>query len=312
MKIFGIGVNKTGTTSLHHALLRLGFKSRHFGDWNTDSLVRQAIAEFKPPLAYIDGYDAYCDIDAITTRFELFDRHYTGSKFILTTRSLESWLDSRRRHVERNIELAERGAYEGNWLHIDMARWTAEFERHHERVQRHFSGRPDDLLVLDILAGEGYEKLCPFLGVETLDEQFPTENPNPATSDGLVRAVATESARSLPATERAARVRASADNVLPGSAKVVVLTREGESLDVRRWSTPMAVAATTGAVPGNGADHRLINELEEHRSAGRKFLLIPATEFGALREHLEFCRYVDERYGPPFYRGDSCLIVQLV
>ena len=34
----------------------------------------------------------------------MLDRQYPGSKFILTVRDLDDWLDSRRRHVETNIE----------------------------------------------------------------------------------------------------------------------------------------------------------------------------------------------------------------
>jgi hypothetical protein len=311
LKIFGIGVNKTGTTSLHHALLRLGFSSLHFGDWRTDGRVRQAIAEGKLALTYIDGYDAYSDIDTLTSRFGLLDRQYPGSKFILTTRTLQSWLASRRRHVERNIELARRGAYEGTWLDVDLARWTTEFENHHERVHRHFDGRTTDLLVMDVLGGDGYEKLCPFLDLATLEEPFPTENPNPHESDGLERAALIDSPRPLLPSERAARIRASADNVLPGGARVVVLTRDGDALEVGQSSLPMAIRAASTTVSGDGSD-QLIDALEHHRSEGRRFLLIPASEYVALREHTKFCRYVDERYGPPFYRGDSCLIVQLV
>ena len=30
-KVFGIGLNKTGTISLHHALEQLGYRSLHWG-----------------------------------------------------------------------------------------------------------------------------------------------------------------------------------------------------------------------------------------------------------------------------------------
>ena len=41
----------------------------------------------------------------------------------------------------------------------------------------HFAGRPDDLLVLDVVGGEGWERLCPFLGLAPPDEPFPHFNP---------------------------------------------------------------------------------------------------------------------------------------
>jgi predicted SAM-dependent methyltransferase len=39
-----------------------------------------------------------------------------------------------------------------------------------------FEGRPDDLLIFNICGGEGYETLCPFLGLPILGEPFPHEN----------------------------------------------------------------------------------------------------------------------------------------
>ena len=44
------------------------------------------------------------------------------------------------------------------------------------RVRAYFAGRPDDLLVLDVVGGEGWEKLCPFLGLEPPAEAFPHFN----------------------------------------------------------------------------------------------------------------------------------------
>jgi hypothetical protein len=35
-------------------------------------------------------------------------------------------------------------------------------ERHDREVMEYFKNREEDLLVLDIAAGEGWEKLCPF------------------------------------------------------------------------------------------------------------------------------------------------------
>jgi Sulfotransferase domain len=41
---------------------------------------------------------------------------------------------------------------------------------------RYFENRPGKLLVIDICNGDGYEKLCPFLGLPTINEAFPKEN----------------------------------------------------------------------------------------------------------------------------------------
>jgi len=46
---------------------------------------------------------------------------------------------------------------------------------HENTVKQYFAGQPDKLLVLDIIKGEGYDKLCPFLGLDVLDKPFPHE-----------------------------------------------------------------------------------------------------------------------------------------
>jgi len=53
-KIFGIGLDKTGTWSLHHALELLGYRSLH-GDSKILGQVVRAIDEGKPLLDHIDG-----------------------------------------------------------------------------------------------------------------------------------------------------------------------------------------------------------------------------------------------------------------
>lgn len=176
-KIFCIGLNKTGTISLHQALTTLGFSSLHWGGQASRHAVERAIRERKPLLEYLGDYDAYSDIQRLSVNFELLDRQYPGSKFILTTRDVEEWLDSRRRHVLRNRERKARGEYDGTFLELEPDRWRAQFVDHHERVKEYFRDR-DDLLVMRVTEGDGYEVLCPFLGVPVSTEPFPWSHKN--------------------------------------------------------------------------------------------------------------------------------------
>ena len=50
MKVFGIGLNKTGTSSLHRALELLGYRSLHGGGLDTHERMLRAIDERKPML----------------------------------------------------------------------------------------------------------------------------------------------------------------------------------------------------------------------------------------------------------------------
>jgi hypothetical protein len=175
-RIFGIGLNKTGTSSLHEALELLGYRSLHFAGPERAALIRRALEERRPLLHYLDpAYDAFSDTP-VTAYFWLADVQYPGSKFILTVRDLEQWLDSRQRHVEKNQQRAAAGAYEGKFLQVNRSAWTHEYQRHEGAVRSYFARRPEDLLVLDVTAGEGWKPLCDFLGTPVPDRPFPWEN----------------------------------------------------------------------------------------------------------------------------------------
>jgi hypothetical protein len=175
-RIFGIGLNKTGTSSLHEALEMLGYCGLHYAGPERARLIRRAIEEQKPLLHYLDPeYDAFSDTP-VTTFFWLADVQYPGSKFILTVRDLELWLDSRRRHVEKNQRRATEGAYKGSFLKVKPAAWEHEYRRDEGAVRSYFAHRPDDLLVVDVTAGEGWKPLCDFLGAPVPDQPFPWAN----------------------------------------------------------------------------------------------------------------------------------------
>jgi hypothetical protein len=183
MKIFCVGLNKTGTRSLSDALEILGYRCLHWGGPDAAIALRRgpeirvaverALAEGRPLLDDIDDVDAYSDILALSTNFDLLDRQYPGSKFILTVRDLDGWLDSRRRHVETNVERQSRGEYGGTFLVVDYPGWTSERTEHERRVREYFADRPNDLLVLDISGGDDWKALCTFLDVAIPDVPFP-------------------------------------------------------------------------------------------------------------------------------------------
>jgi hypothetical protein len=74
VKIFCIGLNKTGTISLHQALTKLGFVSLHRGGPASRRAVERAISEDKPLLQYLGDYDAYSDIQRLSVNFDVLDR----------------------------------------------------------------------------------------------------------------------------------------------------------------------------------------------------------------------------------------------
>lgn len=177
-RIFGVGLNKTGTTSLHEAVKILGFRSLHHGA-RIDRNIERAVAAGKPLLRYsrprVRRAHAFFDLRSIIDHFDVADRCYPGSRFILSTRDRDAWIDSREKHVLRNQQRAATGEYQGSFLVVDRPAWIDEWKAHHQRVLTYFEGR-DDLLTIDVTAGDGWDELAPFLGRPVPDVPFPRAN----------------------------------------------------------------------------------------------------------------------------------------
>jgi len=175
-RVFGIGLNKTGTSSLHEALTILGFESLHWGGPEIRDRVQAALDAEAPLLTNLDPrYDAFSDIELLSKNFTLLDRQYPGSWFVLTVRPIDAWLDSRRRHVENNLRRRERGEYDGNFVVIDEAEWRNECTSHVAQVREYFGAR-DDFLEIDLTAGAGWKPLCRLLDLPEPDVEFPWVN----------------------------------------------------------------------------------------------------------------------------------------
>lgn len=54
--------------------------------------------------------------------------------------------------------------------------YIARYERHNREVMEYFKDRSEQLLVLNITAGEGWTKLCPFLNEQIPSISFPCAN----------------------------------------------------------------------------------------------------------------------------------------
>jgi O-antigen biosynthesis protein len=257
MKIFCIGLNKTGTSSLHRALQTLGFRSLHLGGPEVPRAIKRATEEGRGLVEYLGDYDAYSDIWRLSERFDVLDQQYPGSKFILTIRDLDEWLESRRRHVERNVLRTERKLYKGGFLTVDVEAWTRDYHQHHGRVLDYFAERPDDLLVVNIAGGDGYELLCPFLGVDVPAEPFPWDPGAPPADtdrrDAIRLATTTVFRLSLRMLRRLGRRGLSRGHGLWNRAKRrakawYLLRRPVESAGARAAPRPVMTRAATEAL----------------------------------------------------------------
>tara|TARA_R110002012_G_scaffold315003_1_gene528249 strand:+ start:560 stop:1183 length:624 start_codon:yes stop_codon:yes gene_type:complete len=182
-KIFCVGLNKTGTSSLHQAFTVLGINSVHYkGIEKTDikEIIQTNYLAGNNILNGIEHYDAYSDWDLGPSTIDIvkeFDRQYPNSKFVLNIRDMEGWLNSREKHVERNQERKKKEpSADINWLEVDREAWATQFKRHYAGVNNYFRGREDQLLAFDVTKGDGWEKLCPFLDCPIPSAPFPREN----------------------------------------------------------------------------------------------------------------------------------------
>jgi hypothetical protein len=207
LKVIGAGFGRTGTMSLKSALEELGLgpcyhmvetraHPEHDAMWL--SLARGETSDWRPMLA---GYGS--TVDWPTTYFwkELATAN-PDAKIILTLRDPETWYRSaaatifarmlefetlrsdpdavdpaRRSHMEMVNTIVVEKTFGGS-LAKDHA--ISVFNAHNEEVRR--SVPADRLLVYE--SGEGWEKLCDFLGLPVPSTPYPTLN---TTGDFLSR-----------------------------------------------------------------------------------------------------------------------------
>lgn len=190
-KVFGIGLSRTGTSSLTRALEALGFDTLHFINPITKRILDLDDFYF---------FDAFTD-SPVAYRFEELYTLFPDAKFIYTVRNLSDWVRSNSQLYEpmgftttqemkawftqpeankfsklfQNYHPTYREAYES--LYADFPTWEDSYHAFEQRVQQFFKEKPKDkLLTINICDGEGWEKLCTFLNRPIPKEDFPHKN----------------------------------------------------------------------------------------------------------------------------------------
>jgi len=187
-KVFVIGLSRTGTTSVHQALVELGYEGIHWVNPLTGRL---------PGEVDLQLFDAFSDIN-ISAWFETLAERYPAARFVWTQRSPESWVRSVSTHYEERNgvrhpgELRNRqhaGHFEGQSgqihesLYASHSSWADAHTAFSSRVERYFDAVSDErLLRLSVADGEGWEPLCHFLGRPVPDSGFPHANAGSPTS----------------------------------------------------------------------------------------------------------------------------------
>lgn len=201
-KVFCIGRNKTGTTTMAQALSSLGYAigNQSIGE---SLFERWLERDFVPIIDFCRSADAFQDIPfSLDDTYKALDRAYPDAKFVLTVRnSPEEWFASLVRFHAKiigvsgtpTIQHLKDWTYRGEtgWLwkvqrHIfgiedehDLYQPTcylATYQKHIDEVTRHFANRHGKLLILNVADGRSMPALCEFLGVEFTGQAMPHLN----------------------------------------------------------------------------------------------------------------------------------------
>ena len=183
-RVFGIGLQRTGTTSLDAAFKILGFDSFHWGTGEAPLIWQEMQALGRSKI--LEQWYALSDMP-IPLLYRELDKAYPGSKFVLTVRNEADWLKS----VER---LWDPKFNPDRWLwdvypftnHIHTVLYGQKdfmplvfldrYRRHNGAVLDYFHDRPGDLLVLDMDMGGEWPSLCKFLDRPIPDIPYPRMN----------------------------------------------------------------------------------------------------------------------------------------
>jgi hypothetical protein len=164
-KVFCIGYNKTGTTSLARSLKALGFKHATYNKviWK-DYYANKKIDKI---IKYTSKFDSLDDLPWLKEdMIPLLDETFPGSKFIYLERDEESWKKS-----IYNWTYKKRGD------HPDIEDSVKKFRAHRDFVLNYFENRgPEEFIVMSIKDPDGFKKLANFVGKETDLTGFPHFN----------------------------------------------------------------------------------------------------------------------------------------
>tara|TARA_B100002019_G_scaffold59522_1_gene51020 strand:- start:4980 stop:5501 length:522 start_codon:yes stop_codon:yes gene_type:complete len=166
-KIWGLGLSRTGTSTLTYVLNEVGYNHIHYP---TDDEM----------LSF--NNDGASDIPVIP-KFKKLDTMFPNSKFILTTRDKEKWLQSMSTYLARKVNWNQstrtlnirESVYGDVWFNYSA--YERSFDNHEKNIREYFKKRPNDLLVLNIVDGiDKPQKLFDFLGINKTMEEFPHRN----------------------------------------------------------------------------------------------------------------------------------------
>ena len=177
-KVFGIGLSKTGTTSLAYALELLEIDNGHY----TNPITRQLLSD-------VDFFMLGGATDTpVANCFEKLCFLYPNAKFVLTTRPIQDWISSMHAHygspaatrsrigIPYGFQYGLLGEEVQIGLYTHHQQYETAAKDHEQRVRHFFADKPGRLLIFNVFEGHGWLELCEFLGKTQPQIQFPWSN----------------------------------------------------------------------------------------------------------------------------------------
>jgi len=198
-KVFCIGLNKTGTTSLGRALKDLGYT---VGDQTAGELLQDEYAarNFTPILKFCTTADAFHDAPfSFPFTYILLDHHFPNAKFILSVRdSAAQWYNSlitfhgnlfangqvpTKEDLQNAMYRRKGFVWETNRILLNTPEddiyhrptLLACYERHNSGVRDYFRYKKN-FIEINLSEKGTYPKMCAFLGRRPVNDEFPWLN----------------------------------------------------------------------------------------------------------------------------------------
>lgn len=186
-RVFGVGLPKTGLTSLSTLMRTIGRENTGAG-----KQMRRWFFVDKDYQKLLERYDSgnyFCDGPTCLMYREAFYRYGRGARFILTVRNdAKTWLDSLKRHsLYAGVKNKMRWMFGRFYPFGFDDEFKAYYEEHNRDVVKFFADQNASELLLVLRCDEpsGLARLSEFLGVSFPVDQFPRENVSSPNRRGM-------------------------------------------------------------------------------------------------------------------------------
>jgi hypothetical protein len=180
-KVFCIGFHKTGTTSIGKAMELLGYRNIHgaglvrkqLGDLKMMELLFRK--DYRPFIQLAEQFDSFNDNPWFKIYKEL-DQAFPGSKFILTLRDENEWIQSVNHYFGSSTSPLRWWIYGRGGPMCNNAKYLEIYRKHNQQVKDYFSNRRNNLLILPLDGQDKMKLLTTFLGLTAVSFEYPHEN----------------------------------------------------------------------------------------------------------------------------------------